>query len=133
MGLAGLGAGVRFVLAQGVKNMRKREETLTMFILEGLKAIPGITVYVSGDAGKQVAVVSFNIAGLTSSEVAMQLEEEYEIMCRPGLHCAPTAHKTLGTFPQGTVRLSPGNFNSNEDIEKALEAVSRIAAAKARC
>ena len=133
VGLAGLGAGVRFVLAQGVKNMRKREETLTMFLLEGLKAIPGITVYGSGDAAKQVAVVSFNIAGLTSSEVAMQLEEEYEIMCRPGLHCAPIAHKTLGTFPRGTVRLSPGNFNSNEDIEKALEAVSRIAAAKARC
>jgi len=59
--------------------------------------------------------------------VALQLEEDYRIMCRPGLHCSPVAHKTLGTFPQGSVRLSPGHFNSGQDIEKTLEAVRQIA------
>ena len=79
-----------------------------------------------GDPDKQVAIVSFNISGKTPSEVAMQLEEA-DILCRPGLHCAPVTHRTLGTFPQGTVRLSPGYFTSDEDIEKTLEAVRRIA------
>jgi cysteine desulfurase / selenocysteine lyase len=64
---------------------------------------------------------------MTPSEVALELEEDYRIMCRPGLHCAPIAHKTLGTFPQGTVRLSPSYFNSGRDIEKTVEAVSQIA------
>jgi selenocysteine lyase/cysteine desulfurase len=133
VGLAGLGAGVRFVLEQGVTEIQKREQVLTESLTDGLKAIPGVTVYGGGNHRKRVAVVSFNISGLTPSEVAMQLDEDHEIMCRPGLHCAPSAHKTLGTFPQGTVRLSPGYFNSEEDIERTLKAVSRIAAEEARC
>ena len=127
VGLAGLGAGVRFVLSQGVSSMQRKEETLTRLLLDGLKAIPGVTVYGGSETRRQVAVVSFNIAGLTPSEVAMQLEEGYQIMCRAGLHCAPIAHKTMGTFPQGTVRLSPGHFSSHQDIEVTIEAVQKIA------
>jgi len=132
VGLAGLGAGVRFVLSQGVSSMQRKEETLTQLLLQGLKAIPRVTVYGDSDTRRQVAVVSFNISGLTPSEVAMQLEEGYQIMCRAGLHCSPAAHKTMGTFPQGTIRLSPGHFTSPEDIEITLEAVQEIATGKGR-
>jgi len=132
VGLAGLGAGVRFVLSQGVRSMQKKEETLTQLLLQRLKAIPGVTLHGNGDAQKQVAVISFNISGLTPSEVAMPLEEGYQIMCRAGLHCSPAAHKTMGTFPQGTVRLSPGHFTSQQDIEITLEAVQKIATGKGR-
>ena len=132
VGLAGLGSGVRFVLAQDTSSIRRKEETRTQFLLDGLKAIPGVTVYGSGDARGQVAVISFNISGFTPSEVAMQLEERYQIMCRAGLHCSPIAHKTMGTFPQGTVRLSPGHFTTQEDIEMTVEAVQKIATAKRR-
>ena len=132
VGLAGLGAGVRFVLDQG-SYIQAKERELAKALLDGLRAIAGVTVYGQDDLSNRVAVVSFNISDLTPSEVAVKLEEEHEILCRPGLHCAPTTHKTLGTFPQGTVRLSPGYFTSEEDIERTVEAVSRIAANRARC
>ncbi len=133
VGLAGLGAGVRFVLEQGVPEIQEREQELIRFLTDGLRAIPDVTVYGDSDPQGRVAVVSFNISGLTPSEVAMQLEEDHQIMCRPGLHCSPMGHKTLGTFPQGAVRLSPGYFNPNEDLERTLKAVGKIAAARARC
>jgi len=129
-GLAGLGAGVRFVQSKGISNIQIKEERLTQLLLDGLKEDPGIIVYGSGDARKRVAVVSFNIFGLTASEVAMQLEEYYHIMCRPGLHCAPVAHKTISSFPYGTVRLSLGCFTTRDDIVTAVEAVRKIAAGK---
>jgi cysteine desulfurase/selenocysteine lyase len=132
VGLAGLGAGVRFVLNQG-GSIQKKEQELTSALLNGLRSIAGVVVHGDGIATSRVSVISFNISGLTPSEVAIQLEDEHEILCRPGLHCAPTTHRTLGTFPQGTVRLSPGYFSSEEDIEVALQAVSRIAANRARC
>jgi cysteine desulfurase/selenocysteine lyase len=132
VGLAGLGAGVRFVLNQG-GNIQKKEQELASALLNGLRSIAGVVVHGDGIATSRVSVISFNISGLTPSEVAIQLEDEHEILCRPGLHCAPTTHRTLGTFPQGTVRLSPGYFSSEEDIEVALQAVSRIAANRARC
>jgi cysteine desulfurase/selenocysteine lyase len=127
VGLAGLGAGVRFVLQEGLANIRKQEEKLTRLLLDGLAAIPGVVCHGKANAVDQVAIVSFNVSGLTPSEVALELEEGFRIMCRPGLHCSPMAHKALGTFPQGSVRLSPGHFNSRPDIEKTLEAVRQIA------
>ena len=125
-GLAGLGAGVRFVLSQGVGGIRSKGEELTRLLVGGLRSIPGVIVFGGGDAKKHVPVLSFNIAGLTPSEVATRLGER-DIMCRPGLHCAPIAHRTMGTFPQGTVRLSPGYFTTEEEIEITLEAVREIA------
>jgi selenocysteine lyase/cysteine desulfurase len=127
LGLAGLGAGVRFVMQEGLANIREKEERLTKLLMDGLATIPGVDTYGNSRPGDRVAIVSFNISGLTPSEVALQLEEDFRIMCRPGLHCSPTAHKTLGTFPQGSVRLSPGHFNSVHDIERTVEAVRQIA------
>jgi cysteine desulfurase family protein len=128
VGIAGLGAGVRFCLAQGADHIRAKEKGLTRILIEGLGSIPGVLVYGCGDAEKQIAVVSFNITGRAPSEVTMELDEECNIMSRPGLHCAPLAHQTIDTFPQGTVRLSAGYFTTEDDIEFAIEAVEKIAA-----
>jgi len=127
VGLAGLGAGADYVLGRGIDNIRAEELVLTRYFLDKLKAINGVHIYGSNDASRQIPVVSFNIAGLTSSETSFALDEKYDIMSRPGLHCAPAAHKTIGTFPGGTVRFSFGYFNTKEEIEYALDAISHLA------
>ena len=127
VGLAGLAAGVRWVLERGVETIRAHEVALTQRLIDGLREIPGVTVYGGLDATHQTATVSFNIAGLEPSEVGLRLDEEYGIMCRVGLHCAPAAHRTIGTFPVGTVRFGLGAFSTVEEIDAALEAVRQFA------
>ncbi len=131
VGLAGLGAGVRFVLERGVDRIRREEALLTGLLLDGLKAIPGVILYGPEALSQRIAVVSFAVQGLSPAEIALDLDEEEEIMCRPGLHCAPSAHRTIGTFPVGTTRFSLGAFNTAEEVHAAVEAVARLAA-KAR-
>jgi cysteine desulfurase/selenocysteine lyase len=128
VGIAGLGAGARFILAQGIAQIRAKEQGLTRMLIEGLESIPGVCLCGCGKDEKQVAICSFTIAERTSSEVTMELDEKFAIMSRPGLHCAPIAHQTIETFPQGTVRLSAGYFTTEEEINLALEAVGKIAA-----
>ena len=128
MGLAGLAAAVRWVLARGVGAIRDHERGLTAELLAGLSAIPGVVVYGPRDAGRQTATVSLNIAGLAPSEVGLRLDEERGVLCRVGLHCSPAAHRTLGTFPGGTVRFGLGTFNTSAEVAGALEAVGRLAA-----
>jgi len=127
VGIAGLLAGVRFILERGVDEIRRHEVELTQKLIEGLLAIPGVTVYGGHDARRQTATVSLNIRGLSPSEVGLRLDEEYGILCRVGLHCAPAAHKTIGTFPNGTVRFGLGYFNTMEEVERAIKAVEEIA------
>lgn len=127
VGLAGLEAGVRWVLKRGVDDIRAHEVALTRALIDGLRSIPGATVYGTLDAELQTATVSFNIAGMAPSEVGLRLDEEYGIMCRVGLHCAPTAHKTIGTFPDGTVRFGLSAFSTAEEVEAALAAVRKLA------
>jgi cysteine desulfurase/selenocysteine lyase len=127
VGIAGLGAGARFCLAQGVAHIRAKEERLTRMLIKGLSSIPGVVLYGCGDAKNQVAICSFTIHDLSPSEITLELDEEFGIMSRPGLHCAPAAHQTIGTSPQGTVRLSAGYFTTDEEIAVAIEAVGKIA------
>lgn len=127
VGLAGLGASTRWVLGQGVERIRAHELALTGQLLAGLAAIPGVTVYGTGDAQRQTATVSFNIAGLEPSEVGLRLDDDYAIMCRVGLHCSPAAHRTLGTFPGGTVRFGLAALNTAEQVAAALDAVAALA------
>jgi len=129
VGLAGLAASTRWVMAQGVEQIRAHEVALTRQLLAGLAAIQGVTVYGTADAQRQTATVSFNIAGLEPSEVGLRLDDEYGIMCRVGLHCSPAAHRTLGTFPRGTVRFGLGAFNTAEEVAAAVAAVAEMAAA----
>ena len=127
VGLAGLGAGLRWVLGRGVEAIRAHEVTLTQQLIDGLAGIPGVTVYGGLDATRQTATVSFAVAGLEPSDVGLRLDEECGIMCRVGLHCAPAAHKTMGTFPVGTVRFGLGALNTTDQVEAALAAVERLA------
>jgi cysteine desulfurase family protein len=127
-GIAGLLAGVRFIQSQGIEAIRGRERGLAEELRKGLASIPDVRVY--GDPMKSIPLVSFTIEGMSPSDVTLMLDEEYGIMARPGLHCAPSAHRTIDTFPQGTVRFSLGWFNTEEEIRYALDAVSKIASIK---
>jgi cysteine desulfurase family protein len=127
VGLAGLEAGVRWVLGQGVEAIRAHEVTLTRALIGGLQNISGVAVYGSHDAELQTATVSFNIAGTAPSAAGLRLDDDYGIMCRVGLHCAPAAHETIGTFPDGTVRFGLSAFNTLEEVEAALSAVKELA------
>ncbi|MBE9536476.1 MAG: aminotransferase class V-fold PLP-dependent enzyme [Proteobacteria bacterium] len=126
-GIAGLGAAAAFLLEQTVEAVRQKEMLLYKQLLEGLIAIEGVTTYGSSDPGKKVSLLSFNIEGLDPSLVSFRLDEEFDILSRSGLHCAPDAHKTVGTFPEGAVRLSPGFYNIPGDIDKTIAAIHRIA------
>ena len=126
VGLAGLEAGIRWVLEQGVEAIRTHEVTLTRRLIDGLAAIPKATVHGGLDGDRQTATVSFNIDGMAPSEVGLRLDEEFGILCRVGLHCAPAAHKTMGTFPDGTVRFGLGAFNTAGEVDSALEAVTQL-------
>jgi cysteine desulfurase family protein len=127
VGLAGLEAGVRWVLERGVASIRDHEIFVTQRLLGGLAEIRGVTVYGGLDARRQTATVSFNVAGLAPSEVGLRLDEEHSVLCRVGLHCAPAAHKTIGTFPDGTVRFGLGAFNKLEEVDIALNAIQELA------
>ncbi len=126
-GLAGLGAAVRWVLARGVASIRAQQVAIGQRLSNGLRAIPGVDVYGPPEAERRVTAVSFNIAGLAPSEVGLRLDDEHGILCRVGLHCAPAAHRTIGTFPRGAVRFAPGAFTTESEIERALAAVSALA------
>jgi cysteine desulfurase/selenocysteine lyase len=126
-GIAGLGAGLRYIFEESVNKILGHEIRLTSRIIEGLSGIQGITIYAAGNIMRQCPVVSFTIDDLEPGEIGTILDQAFDIKVRTGLHCAPAAHKTLGTFPRGTVRLSPGYFNTTEEIDVTLEAVERIA------
>jgi selenocysteine lyase/cysteine desulfurase len=127
VGLAGLLAGLEFVMKAGIEKIRRHEKRLTGKLLQGLMKIGGVTVYGPGTAEKQLATVSFNLQGKAPSEVGLRLDEDFGVLCRVGLHCAPAAHRTLGTFPVGTVRFGLSYLNREEEVEEALQAVGRIA------
>ena len=130
VGLAGLLAGIRWVLARGVEAIRAQEMALAQQLIDGLRAIGGVKVHGTLDAMRQTATVSFNIAGMEPSEVGLRLDDEHEILCRVGLHCSPSAHKTMGTFPAGSVRFGLAAMNTAEEVSTAVDAVRRLAQEK---
>jgi cysteine desulfurase family protein len=133
IGIAGLGAGVSFVLEQTVEAVRAREEELASRFLAGLQDLRDeVILYGPQDASRQTAVVSFNIKNVTSSDAADYFEEQRGILCRPGLHCAPSAHRTIGTFPRGTVRFSFGFFNTQQEVDEACEALRELVKRKGK-
>lgn len=126
IGLAGLAAGVEFILSTGLEELRKKEVHITSLFLKGLQDIKGVTLYGDPDPQKRTSVVSFNIEGISPSEAAYELDERFSILSRPGLHCAPAAHHTLGTFPAGTIRFSFGLFTTEEEMNLGLSAVAAL-------
>jgi len=126
IGLAGLAASARWLLDRGIDSCREQEIDLTRRLIDGLKSIPGVVLYGPGDPARQTATVSFGIEGLSPSDAGLRLDEEFDIQCRVGLHCAPAAHRTLGTFPHGTVRFGLGLFNSGAEVDHALSAIETL-------
>lgn len=129
VGIAGLGAGLAWIQERGLDAIRAHELTLAARLRAGLAEIPGVTVYGPQNPELATAVISFTMQGKRVSEIGYRLDEEHEIFCRVGLHCAPAAHRSLGTFPEGTVRLAPGPTTTLGNIETVLGAVRKIVAA----
>lgn len=124
-GIFGLHAALSYVLECGVPSLRAHEERLTSQLLNGLEGSP-LRVAGTRDLARHTGVVSVDFLTIDNAAAAFRLENEYGILTRCGLHCAPNAHKALGTFPQGTVRLSMGYATTEEDISYALEAIHEI-------
>ena len=125
-GIIGLNEGLAYIESQGMENIHKHELALTQSFLEGLQSIDGINIVGKKNIEDRPAVVSITIDGMDPASIAYELESNYHIMTRVGLHCAPRAHQTLGTYPEGTVRFSFGYANTHEDVESALSALHRI-------
>jgi len=128
LGVAGLYAGVKWVNEKGIDNLHNKEMALWEQLKNGLQAIEGITTYCADSTKNQNPVLSFNVKGFDAGDVGTLLDVDYNIACRTGLQCAPKVHEVIGTFDiHGTVRLSMGPFNTEEHIDKAIEAVKEIA------
>lgn len=128
-GIAGLAAGMAFVMEVTPEEIRRREQELAEALLAGLRRLPGVKVYGPEHAGQRTAVVSFNVEGLDPGEVEERLEERFGVIGRAGLHCNPGAHEALGSLPMGgAMRLSPGYFTTAEEIERAVRGVAELAA-----
>lgn len=130
VGVAGLGAALAWLLRRGVDAVRRKERELLGDLLAGLERIPGVRVLGPPDPGRRVSVVSFTVEGADPAVVGMRLEKGFGILVRAGLHCSPASHRTLGTFPEGTVRVSPGPFTTRKDCSLFLRSLRKIAASR---
>jgi len=124
-GIAGLCEGIKFIKEVGIANIQKHEEELLSHLLEELKKFSYVKIYGSHSMNRRTAVISFNIDGIDASIVGEKLND-IGIAVRTGYHCAPLIHHVIGTEYAGTVRVSPGHFNTFEDIEKLIEALTKI-------
>ncbi|MBN1765726.1 MAG: aminotransferase class V-fold PLP-dependent enzyme [Sedimentisphaerales bacterium] len=133
LGIAGLNEGLRYILDKGIDSLRDYEEELCAVFLENTADIPGLVVYGPCDIDKRVGVFSVSVEGFDPAELAAVLEEQFGLLTRPGLHCAPFAHQAMGTFDKGgTTRFSMGPFISIQDIRYAAEALVQIACAQVK-
>lgn len=127
VGIAALGAAVEWIAATGVSEIARHEAGLAERLWDGLSEVAGVKLYGPAPGAPRVGVVSFTLAGWEPTDTAVVLDESFDIQCRPGLHCAPGAHRALGTFPGGTVRLSPGYFNTLDEAGAVIAAVRELA------
>ncbi|MCX5659027.1 MAG: aminotransferase class V-fold PLP-dependent enzyme [Planctomycetota bacterium] len=128
VGLAGLGAGVDYVATHMAKALA-HEQAMVKAIIDRFADDERFTVHGTRDASRRVGTVSLSVKGFEPPDVGSILDDSFEIAVRPGLHCSPYAHKRLGTFPSGTVRVSPGPFNTEEQLATLLDALDQIATA----
>lgn len=126
-GLAGLLAAVGYLQEMGLDTIRKKEQELMWHFYEGVKEIPGVTVYGDFSAKERCAIVTLNIRDYDSAEVSDALAMHYGISTRPGAHCAPLMHQALGTVEQGAVRFSFSHFNTMEEADTAIAAIRELA------
>lgn len=124
-GIAALGAGVAFVMEQGITAIAGHGRGLAEGLVENLQAVKGVRLH-GPVQGAVLPTVSMTFAGKDSGTIAQRLNDEYDIAVRVGLHCAPLAHRTIGTFPGGTIRVSFGYFNTEKDVSALCHALSCI-------
>ncbi len=128
LGVAGLYAGVNWVMKEGMENIHKREMDLWEKLCNGLKSIEGVITYCANGRENKNPVLSFNIEGFEAGDVGTMLDVDYNIAVRTGLQCAPLVHQKIGTFDiHGTVRMSIGAFTTVDEVDAAIEAVKEIA------
>jgi cysteine desulfurase/selenocysteine lyase len=125
--VCGLHAGVRFLQETGVATVRAHEMSLSRLLIDGLAGHEKIRIHGLADPARQTAVVSITMNGRDPGDIARSLDRDFGIACRASLHCAPVAHQTLGTSPEGTVRLSMSYFNTRDDVQEAVRALRAIA------
>lgn len=126
VGIAGLSVSLRWLLARGVEAVRRKERDLLEELFEGMGRIPGVAVHGPGDPARCVAVVPFTVEGRDPVEVGRILEARHGILVRAGLHCSPNSHRTIGTFPDGAVRVSPGPFTTRGQVRRFLAALRGV-------
>lgn len=125
-GLAGLAAALEFLEETGLNEIMEHEQLLLSRLVTMLRNIEGVIVYGHQAGVSHVPVVSFNIHNCDPAEVSFALDRIYDMAVRPGLHCAPLAHKALATYPQGTVRASLSYFNTLVEVDNFIEAIEQI-------
>lgn len=126
LGVAGLAAGVRWVQEQGVENIHAREVGLIERLWQRLDEMPGYQTFGHRDSARRVSTLSFRSEALPAAEIGGILDQAFDIAVRPGLHCAPYIHRSIGTFPEGAVRVSPGPFSTEADIDRLADALAEI-------
>lgn len=126
LGIVGLKAGINYILDVGVDRIHEQKNKLTKRFIDGLQTIEKVKLYSPGDVNQQTSTVSIGVEGYDLGELSFRLDDEFNIMTRSGLHCAPYAHKTIGTYPEGTLRFSIGFFNTEEEIDQALAALRNL-------
>ncbi len=127
VGIAGLRAGIEYVTSRGISAIRAHERKLLQKLITALQDDKRFVLYGTRDVSKKVGILSLNVKGYRPAEVGAILDQSFDIAVRPGLHCAPFAHQRLGTFPDGTIRVSPGCFNTEEEIDQLITVLVRIA------
>ncbi len=127
LGVAGLSAGIKYVQEQGLEKIHKHEVGLTERLWQRLDELGGFEIFGHRDAVCRVGTLSFRCEALPATEIGGILDQAFDVAVRPGLHCAPYIHRAQGTFPGGTVRVSPGPFNTAEDIDHLARALGEIA------
>ena len=126
LGVAGLAAGIKYVTEQGTQRIHAHEMELTQRLWNRLEEIGGYEIFGHQDLSQHVGTLSFRSESLPAAELGGILDQAFDVAVRPGLHCAPYIHLSLGTFPDGTVRVSPGAFNTREDIDHLVRALAEI-------
>jgi cysteine desulfurase family protein len=126
LGVAGLAAGLKYVIEQGIDRIREHEVALTERLWRRLDEIGGFEVFGHRDPAQRVGTLSFRGGVLPAAELGGILDQAFDVAVRPGLHCAPYIHRSLGTFPDGTVRVSPGPFSTEADIDHLARGLAEI-------
>ena len=126
-GIYGWEAALEYLQSVTVERVRAHDQELTARFLDGVRGLPGVALLGPDSLEGRVGVFSLDFPGQDNAQVAFRLEEEFGILTRCGLHCAPAAHRTLGTFPRGTVRFSLGWFTTVEEVDRAVEAIGAVA------